>query len=231
LTARGFWPDTLTALDTPPQFEAEETRMLHTDKPTSDPVRAVLIRPDGALEVVDVHPDPAAIADIVEAAAKDAVTPRATWQVKGGDVVTIWQRTEPEASANELAIRVVDELLPPTSPGVPDRIRDAMTIVPISGKALITGYRPRRGTHPGATVPVTDLTLDLIRAALDGRKARREQNAVDTEALQQLTPATDAMPVQEAEAEAVSHVAVLADVMKTDAGLPRRPPAKKTRPR
>jgi hypothetical protein len=167
----------------------------HASTPTADPVRAILIGPDGTLEVVHVYPDPAWISDLVEAGRWDAVIPRATWPVKG-DVITLWSRTDyDEHAANELAGRVLDELLPPTPPGVEDRVRDVLELAPICGKAVITGYRPRTEEAPGATVAVSDVTLELIRSALDGRKARRYGTAVDTEALTIPVPPTTAMPV------------------------------------
>jgi hypothetical protein len=42
---------------------------------------------------------------------------------------------------------------------------------------------------------VSDVTLELIRSALDGRKARRYGTSVDTEALTISVPPTTAMPV------------------------------------
>lgn len=131
---------------------------------TGGRVRAVLITPAGSLEVawIQARETPAV-----------GVVPRATWIVKGGDALTLWIRTRPDAPQNDLAAKVVDDMLPEPPPGAPDRIRDSLTTDPVRGDALLTGYQPRRGDQPGRTVDVPDLTLTLIRASADGGRDRR----------------------------------------------------------
>lgn len=158
------------------------------------PVRAALLTPDGVLQLVDVVPHPDAIAKVVDAAGP--VTARATWVAKGGDVLTVWTAATPAPEPNDLALRVVDELLLPMAhPQARDRIREAVTDDPIAGAALVTGYRPRRGKHEGATVGLSELAVEMIRATADGRRARRElagANETPTEKLP-VVPATSSI--------------------------------------
>jgi hypothetical protein len=198
----------------------------HADPPPGDPVRAVLIDPEGIYQVVEVHPDPVWIADAVDARLPSQVTARATWEVKG-EVITVWTRTDLDRSENELAMRVVDGLLPAVADGADDTVRDLLVLAPITGKALVTGYRPKSDGKPGATVPVTDLTLDLIRAAVDERKAQRAAE-VDTEPLTVGVPATDTLQVLDGDAAAravgaTSDVGFLARAMSAGERPKRRP--------
>jgi hypothetical protein len=136
-------------------------------------VRALLITPGGALEVVAVAPDPAGVAAVVGGRGPADVTARATWPVRGGDVVTVWTaRSAPRGAVNELAGRVVDDLMP-RLPGPVDRVWERVHDHPIAGPALLTGYRPGEGGQVGVMVDLSDVAVDLARASADGRRKRR----------------------------------------------------------
>jgi hypothetical protein len=140
------------------------------------PVRAVRITDTGALEVVYIrsHSD---LAAAVEAVGPCDVTARATWPAKGGGVLTVWAaRSAPRSRRNDLALRVVDELLPRLD-GPIDRVWERIHDDPPAGPVLVTGYLPRSGTEPGVTASVPDVALERIRCIADGRKARREAAA------------------------------------------------------
>jgi hypothetical protein len=164
--------------------------------PIVRPVRAVRITPDGALELVDVYPDPSDIARQVDGVGPSDVTARATWPVHG-DVLTVWTaKSAPRSHANDLARRVVGELLP-RLPGPIDRVWERVQDDPIAGPALVTGYRPRTEEAPGATVALSAGAVDRIRAVADGRKAHRQAARENAEAAAQgaVEAATAAVPI------------------------------------
>lgn len=198
-----------------------------TDQPEPEPggsIRGVRISLDGILEVVDL-PDADAIADAVDGRNVHDRTARATWPLKGGDVVTVWTAASaPAHHPNTLAMLVVDALLP-RLPGYVDRVWEALHDAPPAGPVLLTGYRPRTETTAGATVGVSDLAVDLVRSAVDGRRARAARTAAQdapTAPIAAQTPPTatvpaPATPPDEQEPELVGTVADLA------ARLPTRP--------
>jgi hypothetical protein len=169
--------------------------MTRRTEPATTPVRAVRITHDGALELIDVHGHQG-IADAVEAVGPSDVTARATWHVKGGDVLTVWAaRSAPRSRRNDLALRVVDELLPRLDAPI-DRVWERLHDDPPAGPVVVTGYRPRTPDGPGTTVPVPDTALERIRSIADGRKARREAAAANapTVVLPAVTPPTTKVP-------------------------------------
>lgn len=138
----------------------------------------MLLSPGGCLELVDVDPDPAGFAALLDAAGEHDVTPRATWEARGGSVLTIWTAlSAPRSRRNELAQRVVDELLPVLPGGARDRIREALAAAPLAGPALLTGYSPGTPWSPGATVDIPAVALEQVRAICDGRGVRRKAAA------------------------------------------------------
>jgi hypothetical protein len=112
-------------------------------------VRALLITPGGALEVVAVAPDPAGVAAVVGGRGPADVTARATWPVRGGDVVTVWTaRSAPRGAVNELAGRVVDDLMP-RLPGPVDRVWERVHDHPSRGPRSSPGTGPGRAGRWG----------------------------------------------------------------------------------
>jgi hypothetical protein len=140
------------------------------------PVRAIRITHDGILEVVHVRGTRDAIAAAVDGVGPSDVAAKATWRARGGSILTAWQAASaPRSRQNELAERIVDELLPRLPEGVPDRLRTRLLDEPLAGPVLILGYRPAGEDGPwGENVSLSDLDIDRIRSLVDGRRARRE---------------------------------------------------------
>lgn len=153
-------------------------------------VRAALIT-GGALHLLDTAPTRDAIAALVDAVGPMDADPRHTWICRDGTVLTVWAaHSAPQSHRNDLAARVVDELVPPLAPGVRDRIRESLAATPLAGPCLITGYRPADDTGPGQLVSLPDAAVDRVRSAADGRRARREAAELDTAPLPVPPPTT-----------------------------------------
>lgn len=166
-------------------------------------VRAALIT-GGALHLLDATPTRDAIAALVDAVGPMDADPRHTWICRDGTVLTVWAaHSAPQSHRNDLAARVVDELVPPLAPGVRDRIRESLTATPLAGPVLITGYRPADDTGPGQLVSLPDAAVDRIRSAADGRRARREAAELDTAPLPVPPPTTVVPEIEVTEVEGV----------------------------
>lgn len=193
-------------------------------------VRAALIT-GGALHLLDATPTRDAIAALVDAVGPMDADPRHTWICRDGTVLTVWAaHSAPQSRRNDLAARVVDELVPPLAPGVRDRIRESLAATPLAGPCLITGYRPADDTGPGQLVSLPDAAVDRIRSAADGRRARREAAELDTAPLPVPPPTTVVPEIEVTEVEGIPSSPATGGVAALTAKLAageRTPPRKR----